>query len=538
MACAHAKYTGQVGVCMATQGPGAIHLLNGLYDAKLDHQPVVAIIGQQSEMALGSNYQQDVDLQTLFKDVASDYVQTMMAPTQARHLIDRAFRIALARRSVTCLIVPHDVQLMEAVEQPPHKHGATFSGVGYSAPRMVPSDADLRHAADVLNAGQRVAMLVGAGALGATDAVIEVAERLGAGVAKALLGKAAVPDDLPFVTGSVGWLGTSASNQMLEECDTLLMVGSGFPYTEFLPKEGQARGVQIDVDGTMLSLRYPMEVNLVGDAAETLRALLPLLDARGRSTWRQRVEQLVAAWWGEAGRRAQQPADPLNPQLVFWELSPRLPEGCILAGDSGSSTVWLARDLKLRRGMQCSVSGTLATMGSALPYALAAKLAYPRRPVVAIAGDGAMQMNGLNELIALARDWQRWEDPRFLVLVLNNRDLNYVTWEQRAMEGEPKFTTAQAVPDFPYARYADLLGLKGIRLDRPENVAAALDQALAADRPVVLEAVTDPSVPPLPPTLKEEQTKKLHAALEKGDPDAAAVREQLQSQGLTSGRKP
>lgn len=532
MACAHAKYTGEVGVCLATSGPGAIHLLNGLYDASADHQPLVAIVGQQPRMALGGRYQQENDLITLFKDVAGAFCQLLVEPTQARHLVDRAFRIALAERAVTCLIIPHDVQLLEAVEQPPQEHGAIFSGIGYSEPQIVPRQEDLQRAADVLNAGSKVALLVGAGALHATDEVIEAAERLGAGVAKALLGKAAVPDDLPFVTGSAGWLGTLASNRMLQQCDTLLMIGSGFPYSEFLPREGEARGVQIDRQGRMLSLRYPMEVGLVGDSAATLRALLPLLRQKEDSAWREQIARWNDEWRQMAERWANQQTELLNPQLVFAELSPRLPDDVILAGDSGSSTVWYARYLQIRRGMLASLSGTLATMGSALPYATAAKFAYPDRLAIAILGDGAMQMNGLNQLITVAKYWKEWRDPRLVVLVLNNRDLNYVTWEQRAMEGEPKFPASQDLLDFPYADFAELMGLQAVRMERPEDVAPGWEQALAADRPVVVEAITDPHVPTLPPELKPEQEQKLRQALAGGDPDAPEVLTMLRRAGL------
>jgi pyruvate dehydrogenase (quinone) len=518
MACAHAKFTGELGVCIATSGPGAIHLLNGLYDAKLDHQPVLAIVGQQARSSLGGNYQQEVDLQTLFKDVAHEYVHMATEPSQARHLIDRAARIALAERTVTCVIVPNDLQEVDAVEQPPREHGTVHSGVGYSSPRVVPADAELRHAAEILNSGERVAMLVGAGALQATDEVIAVAERLGAGVAKALLGKAAVPDELPFVTGSIGLLGTKPSWDMMEGCDTLLMVGSSFPYAEFLPEEGQARGVQVDIDGRMLGMRFPMEANLVGDSAETLRALLPLLEEKAVRHWREQIEKNVGKWWEVLQARAENPAEPLNPQLVFWELSRRLPDGCILSSDSGSAANWYARDLKLRRGMMASLSGTLATMGAGVPYAIAAKFAHPDRPAIALVGDGAMQMNGINELITIAKYHKRWKDPRLVILVLNNRDLNQVTWEQRAMSGDPKFDASQDLPDFPYARYAEMLGLHGIRVDSPEQVGDAWDQALAADRPTVLEAVTDPEVPPLPPHITLEQARAFSSALAGGDP--------------------
>ncbi len=532
MACAHAKYTGELGVCMATSGPGAIHLLNGLYDAKLDHQPVVAIVGQQARAGLGGNYQQEVDLTTLFKDVAHEYLQVAMSPAQIRHLVDRACRIALAERDVTTIIVPNDVQEAEAVPTPPHKHGTVHSGPGYRRPRVVPTEDDLDRAAEVLNAGERVAMLVGAGALHASEEVQQVAELLGAGVAKALLGKAVLPDDLPYVTGSIGLLGTKPSWNLMQECDTLLMVGSSFPYGEFLPEEGNARGVQIDIDGRMIGIRYPMEVNLIGDSAETLRALIPRLEHQRDTSWRAKIESDVADWWRLMDERAHLSANPVNPQLVFHELSKRLPDGAILASDSGSAANWYARDIKLRTGMMASLSGTLATMGPGVPYAIAAKFAHPDRPVFALVGDGAMQMNGINELITIAKYRHRWADQRLVVLVLNNRDLNQVTWEQRAMSGDPKFEGSQDLPDFPYASYAEMLGLKGIRVEHPEQVAAGWDLALQSDRPVVYEAITDPEVPPLPPHITIEQAKALSSALLSGDPNATEIVRQSMKQKL------
>jgi pyruvate dehydrogenase (quinone) len=517
MACAHAKFTGRVGVCLATSGPGAIHLLNGLYDAKLDHQPVVAIVGQQARAALGGSYQQEVDLKTLFKDVAHEFVETAMTAAQIRHLVDRAMRIALSQRTVTCVIVPNDLQLEDAVETPPHAHGTVHSSAGWAPPRVLPSTDDLHRAAEVLDAGERVALLIGAGALHASAEVAEIAELLGAGVAKALLGKAALPDDLPWVTGSIGLLGTKPSWDLMQECDTLLMVGSSFPYSEFLPEEGSARGVQIDLDGRMLGIRYPMEVQLVGDSAQTLRALIPLLKRKQDRTWRERVERGVREWWELVDARALQPADPINPQRVFRELSVRLPERAIVTADSGSATNWYARDLRLRAGMMASLSGTLATMGCGVPYAIGAKFAHPDRPVIALVGDGAMQMNGLAELITIARYRSTWADQRLIVLVLNNRDLNQVTWEQRAMAGDPKLDASQELPDFPYARYAELIGLKGIRVEDPDRVGAGWDEALLADRPVVYEVVTDPEVPPLPPHITLEQAHAFASAILQGD---------------------
>jgi pyruvate dehydrogenase (quinone) len=524
MACAHAKYSpGEVGVCLATSGPGAVHLLNGLYDAKLDHQPVLAIVGQQSRSALGGHYQQEIDLTTLFKDVASEFVEFASVPAQIRHLVDRAVRIALDQRTVTCIIVPNDLASLAAVESPPHEHGTIHSGVGYSPPKIVPNDDDLQRAAEILNAGEKVAILVGQGAMHAGDEVTEVAELLGAGVAKALLGKAALPDDLPFVTGSIGLLGTKPSWNLMMDCDTLLMIGSSFPYSEFLPEEGKAKAVQIDIDGRMIGIRYPMDVNLVGDSKETLKALLPHLKRNDDRSWRGKIESEVADWWNLVEERAMQDAQPLNPQRVFHELSPRLPDNCILSSDSGSSANWFARDLKIRKGMMASLSGTLATMGPGVPYAIAAKFAHPDRVAIALVGDGAFQMNGMLEMITIAKYWQRWSDPRLIVLVLHNDDLNQVTWEQRVLEGDPKYEASQILPDVPYARYAELLGLKGIRVDDPDHVGAAWDEALAADRPCVLEAITDPEVPPLPPHITLQQAKGFMSAIAHGDPDRGRV---------------
>jgi pyruvate dehydrogenase (quinone) len=504
MASAHAKFTGEVGLCYATSGPGAIHLLNGLYDAKMDHVPVVAIVGQQARSALGAHYQQEVDLQSLFKDVAADFVAMASVPGQVRHLIDRAVRIAGTKRTVTCVILPNDLQGL-AYEDPPLVHGTTHTGVGYAGPALLPEESRLQDAAAVLNAGKKVAILVGAGALNATDEVIAVAERLQAGVAKALLGKAALPDDLPYVTGSLGLLGTKPSWNMMQDCDTFLMVGSAFPYSEFLPRPGSARGVQVDIDGTMVSLRYPMEVNLIGDSATTLRALLPLQHQKPEDGWRQGIEKDVSEWWKTLEDRAMQTADPINPQRVFWELSPRLPDNCIMTGDSGSVANWYARDIRIRRGMKGSLSGSLASLGAATPYALAAKMAFPERTVIAFIGDGAMQMNGLNVMITISKYWQEWSNPRLIVMVLNNRDLNQVTWEERVQLGAGKTESTQSIPDFAYDRYAELLGLKGIVVRDPERLGPAWDEALSADRPVILNIYTDPNVPPLPPhiTLKD-----------------------------------
>lgn len=533
MAGGHAKFTGEVGVCLATSGPGALHLLAGLYDAKMDHVPVVAIVGQQKTTSLGSDFQQEVDLHTVFKDVAS-YVETISTPAQARHVIDRAMRIAAAERAVTCVIIPNDVQMMDAVPSPPRAHGSNYSSASPAQFHSRPTDSELQAAAEILNAGEKVALLVGAGALGATQEVIQVCDLLGAGVAKALLGKAALPDDLPFVTGSIGLLGTKPSWEMMRDCDTLLMVGTTFPYSEFLPKDGQARAIQIDIEPRNVGVRYPTEINLIGDSGETLRRLIPLLRAKERDKWRKTIEKNVDDWWKDIEDRAMESAKPINPQRVFWELSPLLPDGAILCGDSGSHTNWYARNIKMRPGMMGSVSGKLASMGSGVPYAIAAKMAYPERPVIAMVGDGAMQMNGSAELVTVKQYWQRWSNPCFVVMVIVNHDLNQVTWEQRVLSGDPKYAPAQDVVDFPYAQYGELLGFKGIKVERPEDIRDAWHEALSADRPVVIEFITDPDVPPLPPHITKEQIMAMLATLGKGDPNQWGIIKQSAKQLFAS----
>jgi pyruvate dehydrogenase (quinone) len=524
MACGHAKFTGEVGVCIATSGPGAIHLLNGLYDAKLDHAPVVAIVGQQKRTSLGAAYQQEVDLQVLFKDV-SEFVQYCMEPAQARHLIDRAVRIALDRRGVCTLIFPNDVQEEKAVESPPREHGSVYSSIGYVRPRILPPDAEIDRAAQVLNEGEKVAMLIGQGAAGAEDEVVETAELLGAGVAKALLGRAVLPDDLPFVTGPIGLLGSRPSWDLMMGCDTLLMVGTSFPYAEFLPKEGQAKCVEIDNDASRISIRYPVDVPLIGDAKETLKLLNKQLKRKDDRSWREGIEKGVQEWWRIVADRALMDADPMNPQRVVHELSLRLPEDAILCADSGSSTNWWARQLRLKKGNLASLSGTLATMGPGTPYAIAAKFAYPERPVIAFVGDGAFQMNGMNELITVKRYWQRWSNPVFVLCVFNNQDLNQVTWEQRVLSGDPKYPGTQWIPDFPYAKYAELAGFEGIYCDNGDEVGLAWERALNAKTPAVLEVKVDPEVPPLPPHITRMEAEKMAKAMVKGDPEAVGVME-------------
>jgi pyruvate dehydrogenase (quinone) len=535
MACGHAKYTGEVGVCLATSGPGAIHLLNGLYDAKLDHQPVVAIVGQTFVRALGGSFQQEVKLLQLYSDVASAYCEQVNEPGSVRHVLDRALRTAMAERTVTAVIVPADVQDMDAVPQQPKQTHTVHSGAGFWPARQLPAERDLQAAADLLNAGTKVAMLVGAGALHATDEVIAVADALGAGVAKALLGKAAVPDDVPFCTGAIGLLGTKPSWDMMQDADTLLMVGSSFPYSEFLPSEGQARAVQIDASGRMLSIRYPMDLALIGDSKQTLAELLPLLRRKDDRSWQEKIVKGVAAWWRLMDDRAE-PADVqrdkprVRPQALFAELSRQLPDDAILSSDSGSAANWFARQVRIRRGMKASLSGNLATMVPGVPYAIAAKFAFPGRVAVAMVGDGAMQMGGMAEMLTAAKYYPTWEDPRLVVLVLNNEDLNQVTWEQRAMEGDPKFEASQDIPYVPYHAWAEMIGLTGIKVDRSAQIPDAWRAAFAADRPVIIDAMTDPEEPPIPPhvTFKqmEAMAKAFLGAPRAGLPGAvSAVRE-------------
>jgi len=530
MAAGHAKFTGQLGVCLSTGGPGATHLVTGLYDAKLDHVPVLAIAGQAEVTSRGARYQQELNLDRLCADVAA-FVHEVETPAQLRHVLDRGVRIAIAGNAVSVVILPKDVQ-DEPWKEPPKAHGYTRSGPGYSSPRVIPRDADLRAAAEVLNAGKRLAILIGAGARGAADEVGAVAELLGAGVAKALLGKDVLPDDLPFVTGAIGLLGTKPSYELMNDCDTLLMIGTGFPWAEFLPKDGQARAVQIDIDASMLGLRYPVEVNLHGDAAETLRALLPLLRRQGDRSWQEQIAGSVKTWWRTVEERAMTPAAPVNPQRVVWEMSAQLPANAIVTADSGTSAPWYAVYYRLRSGQRGTLSGGLASMGAAVPYAIAAKFAHPERPVVALVGDGAMQMNNLAELVTVQKYWRRWTDPRLIVCVLNNEDLNEVTWEQRATSGNPRYAASQDLPNVPYSRFAEMLGLKGIYVDDPAELRGAWASALAADRPVVLEVKTDPGVPPLPPHITAKEAKAFLAAMLKGDRGAASTFAHLSGEWL------
>ncbi|MTD14627.1 thiamine pyrophosphate-requiring protein [Nakamurella sp. YIM 132087] len=513
-----AKFSGRVGVCAATSGPGAIHLLNGLYDAKLDHVPVVAIVGQAARTSLGGAYQQEVDLPALFADVCSEYSTTVIVPEQLPNAIDRAIRIALTASAPTCVIVPSDVfDLPYAAPEHEFKHVPSSLGLAPAVPH--PDPAGVRATADLLNAGRKVALLVGQGARGCADEIAQVADLLGAGAAKALLGKDVLADTLPWVTGSIGLLGTLPSYRMMRDCDTLLTIGSNFPYTQFLPPLDQARAVQIDRSGKWIGLRYPYEINLVGDARTTLQQLIPLLHRKKDRSWRDGIESDVAEWWTTMERQALVDADPVNPQRIFHELSLRLPQNAIVAADSGSAANWYARQLKFSGDMRGSLSGTLATMGPAVPYVIGAKWAHPERPGVALTGDGAMQMNGMAELITIAKYRQQWDDQRLVVAVLHNNDLNQVTWEMRAMSGSPKFAESQTLPDVDYAAFATSVGLTGITVRTADEVGPAWERALAAGTPTVLDIHCDPDVPPIPPHATPAQIKAMLSAIAHGDED-------------------
>ncbi|WP_203138047.1 thiamine pyrophosphate-requiring protein [Microbacterium sp. JZ31] len=522
MAVGQAKYDGGAGVVISTQGPGAIHLLNGLYDAKLDHAPVVALIGQQHRSTLGSGYMQEVDLRTLFADVASAYITQVASPEQVPLAIDRAFRNALATRQPAVVILPHDVQSAEAsdVEQ---SHGVVRTGAVFEPPLVTPPAERLDEAAARLRRAQRPMILAGRGAASCGDALAELATRIRAGVVTSLLGKPYIDESLRHAAGTMGHLGTTASAELLTACDLLLIVGSNDPWTEYYPAPGQAAVIQIDVDPRMIGNRLPVDVGIVGDAGAAIRGLAERVEERAEDEWWARVRDAVDRWRQTAERRAAVQAEPLNPEAAVRALNAHVPDDARIALDVGSIVYWYARQLRLPRGVPAHVSGTLATMGCGVPYGLAAKLGAPDRPVVVLAGDGGMQMTGVAELITVAARWRDWTDPRFVVAVFENRDLAEVSWEQREMEGAPRFAETQDLPEFAYAEYARMLGLGGEVVDDADDLDAAWGRAFASDRPYVLHLRTDPAVPLLPPAASspdaaEEMRSALRAEVEAGGP--------------------
>ncbi|MDV8001072.1 thiamine pyrophosphate-requiring protein [Rhodococcus sp. IEGM 1408] len=502
MAVADAKYSGGVGVVNSTQGPGAAHLLNGLYDAKLDSVPVVALVAQQHTSVLGSDYQQEIDLSSVFADVAGAFMQTVVAAEQMPMVIDRAFRAALTHRTPVVVVLPHDVQNAPAPElggEEGQEHGVVVTAPEWTHGVVTPRDDDVARAARLLDEGERIAILAGRGMAGAQQELMELAERLDAGVTMSLLGKPYVDESRPLVGGTMGHLGTTASARILQNCDTLLIVGSNDPWTEFYPVPGQARAVQIDLDPAKLANRYPVEVGLVGDATLALSALTERVARRDRTAWRADVERWVGQWREISAERANVPARGLNPELVARRLCLQMPHDARLAVDVGSSVYHYVRQMDLPTTVPAHLSSTLASMGCGIPYAIAAKSSAPAKPVVVLAGDGAMQMLGINELITVSEAWRTWEDPTMVVVVLANGDLAEVSWEQRESEQQPRFARSQEVPQFDMAGYAELLGLRGVRVEDSEQLDAALVAAFTADRPTVIEAVTDPDVPLLPP---------------------------------------
>ncbi len=517
MATAHAKFTGEFGVCVATSSPGAFHMLNGLYDAMMDNQPVVAIVGQQGLDSLGSAFQQENNLERVFADVAA-YVQTVVSPMQAQVVVDRAFRIARTRLQPTVIILPHDVQAME-MEEPIRQQWVSRSGVGGPATQLRPPEDEIKRAAQILNDGRKVALLVGHGANGATEEVLAVARKTGAGIITTLRGKQVISSEVPFHTQQLGLLGTMPSYRMMQECDTLLMLGTNYPYSNFLPETGQARGIQVDLNPGHLSVRYPMELNIWGDVKATLAALIPYLDQQDDLGWQQEIAAGMEDWERVMVELAHVEADPISPRLVYYELNERLPQDAIITCDAGSTADWYGHHIRLRHGMMGDLSGRLATMLAAMPYAVAAKLAFSERPVICTIGDGAFQMLGMNELITIKKYMNEWENPQFIIMVLHNNDLTQVSWEMRTEDANPRWTGSQDVQTMDYAAYAEVFGFKGIKVTRAEDVGAAWDKAFAYQGVTLLDFHTDKDVPPLPPHISAEYAKDTALALLKGDPD-------------------
>ncbi|HKT56056.1 MAG TPA: thiamine pyrophosphate-requiring protein [Microbacterium sp.] len=517
MATAHAKFTGEVGVCVATSSPGAFHMLNGLYDAQMDNQPVVAIVGQQGLAALGTANQQENNLERVFQDVAC-YVQTIVSPAQVEAVVDAAFRTAKLRLQPAVVVLPHDVQAMPAPEAP-RAHWVSRSSSAAPSAQVVPSHAQLQQAADLINAGERVTFLVGAGASGATHEVLRAAELAGAGIITALRGKDVVPGDVPHHTQQLGLLGSLPSLHQVARCDTLVLLGTNYPYGEFLPPSGSARAVQIDLRPEQLGLRYPTEVNLWGDVRATLQALNPLLDEKRDRSWQAEVAAEMRDWEEEMKAQAYVAYDDgANPRRFFHELNTRLPDDAIVTADAGTTADWYGHHIRLRRGMRGDLSGRLATMMAAMPYAVAAKFAYPDRTVVCTIGDGAFQMLGMNELITIRKYQREWTNKKLVILVMHNNDLAQVSWEMRTEDADPVWRGAQDVESVDYAGYARLLGFQGIRVDDDEQVGAALDEAFAHDGVTLIDAYVSRNVPPLPPHITKEYAKNVGKALLEGDP--------------------
>jgi pyruvate dehydrogenase (quinone) len=515
MACGYAKYTGKLGVCLATSGPGAIHLLNGLYDAKMDGAPVVALTGQTYHDLIGTRYQQEVDLLSLYKDVAV-FNQQVLGASHVRALVDTGCRAALSLRGVAHITCPIDVQeQLVADDKPSKKKVAGHTSDAWRPPTVVPCDDDIRAAAAVVNAGKKIVILAGRGALGAADELEQLAERLGAPIVKPLLGKGTVPDDSPYTTGGIGLLGTEPSEVAMEQCDTLLMVGTSFPYLEFYPKHDGCRGVQIDRDPSRIGLRFPVEVGLCGDAKSTLQALMPHLVRRDDRSFLTQAQSGMQAWrrktLGQAGRDDM----PMKPQVVAEALGDLLADDAIVSADCGTVTAWAARHIQIRRGQLFGVSGNLATMASGLPYAIAAQVAFPGRQSVAFVGDGGFTM-----LMGEFATAVKYRLPIKVVIVKNNT-LGMIKWEQMVFLGNPEYGVSLEPIDF--VKFVEACGAVGFRCERPEEVRSALEATLLADGPALCEAVVDPFEPPMPARATVTQALHLAEALAKGEPNRGRI---------------
>ncbi len=522
MATAHAKFTGEVGVCVATSSPGAFHMLNGLYDAQMDNQPVVAIVGQQGLNSLGTFTQQENNLERVFADV-SVYVQTIVSPEQAQAVVDTAFRTATVRLGPAVIIIPHDVQGMKMPDLTPQNWVSRSSAVSPSI-SIVPPASEIVKAAGIINAGTKVTFIVGHGANGATDEVLKAADLCGAGLITALRAKQVIPSDVPHHSQQLGLLGSLPSAHQMSGCDTLVFLGTNYPYSQFLPKSGQARAIQVDLKPEQMGLRYPTELNLWGDVRATLTALIPHLEAKTDLSWQNTVAEEMLEWENEMEAQAMLTyKDGVNPRRVYQELNKRLPPQAIVTADAGSTADWYGHHIRLRRGMLGDLSGRLASMLAAMPYATAAKFAYPERSVICTIGDGAFQMLGMNELITIKKYLQEWENPQLIILVLHNNDLTQVSWEMRTEDANPVWPTSQDVQSIDYAGWAELLGFTGIRVKTDSEVAGAWDAAFAHQGVTIIDAYTSKNVPPLPPHITTEFAKHTAEALLKKDPDEIGV---------------
>jgi pyruvate dehydrogenase (quinone)/pyruvate oxidase len=514
MACAYAKYTGKLGCCLATSGPGGIHLLNGLYDAKLDQAPVLALTGQTFSDLKGSNFQQEVNMTRLFDDVAI-YNQEVINPNQVEMLANEACRHALNHRGVAHITFPVDYQeaKVDGKASMHKRNGSTNSR--WAPSEATPPDSEIRAAAAILNEGAKPVILVGQGALKAGPEVIELAEKLGAPIVKELLGKAVVPDDHPLTTGGIGLLGTTPSVEAMERCETLIIIGSSFPYMEYLPKPGKAKCVQIDDKADRIGLRYPVDVGLVGDCKPTLKALNQHVERKADRSFLEKAQEGMKDWWELMRKQAERDDVPIKPQRVAWELSELAADDAIVSTDSGTITSWIARHFIIRGVQKFSCSGTLATMAPALPYAIAAKLAFPERQSIAFVGDGGFSMLMADFLTAV-----KYELP-IVVVIIKNNTLGQIKWEQIVFLGNPEYGVELTNPDF--AKYAEICGGVGFTVDKPEQIRPALQQALVSGKPAIVEVVVDPFEPPMPPKVTLKQATKFAEALIKGEPNGHKI---------------